>query len=218
MERLSVSKATLGRLPEYLRVLRELPQDEFSNISATTLAKKLELGEVQVRKDLAAVSGAGKPKLGYVTSKLIEKLEETLGYNSLTEAVLVGAGKLGRALLEYGEFQRYGVKITAAFDSNEQVINLNGKTEILPMNQFDDYCKKHEVKLGIITVGEGSAQLVCDLMIKSKITAIWNFAPCKLVIPEGILLQNENLALSLAHLNNQLKNQDLEEQNGRKGI
>lgn len=218
MEKLSVSKATLGRLPEYLRMLRELPADEFSNISATTIARKLELGEVQVRKDLAAVSGAGKPKLGYVTQELIEKLEEALGYNRLTEAVLVGAGRLGRALLEYDEFQRYGVKISAAFDSNEQVINLNGKTEILPMNQFESFCRSHSIKLGIITVGEGSAQVVCDQMVKSGIEAIWNFAPCKLSVPEGILLQNENLALALAHLNNQLKNQDQEEKNGRKGL
>lgn len=218
MEKLSVSKATLGRLPEYLRMLRELPADEFSNISATTIARKLELGEVQVRKDLAAVSGAGKPKLGYVTQELIEKLEEALGYNRLTEAVLVGAGRLGRALLEYDEFQRYGVKISAAFDSNEQVINLNGKTEILPMNQFESFCRSHSIKLGIITVGEGSAQVVCDQMVQSGIEAIWNFAPCKLSVPEGILLQNENLALALAHLNNQLKNQDQEEKNGRKGL
>jgi redox-sensing transcriptional repressor len=218
MEKLSVSKATLGRLPEYLRMLRELPADEFSNISATTIARKLELGEVQVRKDLAAVSGAGKPKLGYVTQELIEKLEEALGYNRLTEAVLVGAGRLGRALLEYDEFQRYGVKISAAFDSNEQVISLNGKTEILPMNQFESFCRSHSIKLGIITVGEGSAQVVCDQMVQSGIEAIWNFAPCKLSIPEGILLQNENLALALAHLNNQLKNQDQEEKNGRKGL
>ncbi len=218
MEKLSVSKATLGRLPEYLRMLRELPADEFSNISATTIARKLELGEVQVRKDLAAVSGAGKPKLGYVTQELIEKLEEALGYNRLTEAVLVGAGRLGRALLEYDEFQRYGVKISAAFDSNEQVINLNGKTEILPMNQFESFCRSHSIKLGIITVGEGSAQVVCDQMVQSGIEAIWNFAPCKLSVPGGILLQNENLALALAHLNNQLKNQDQEEKNGRKGL
>lgn len=208
MEKTSVSKATLGRLPEYLRVLRELPENEFPNISATTISKKLSLGEVQVRKDLAAVSGAGKPKLGYVTAELIEKLEEALGYNQLTEAVLVGAGKLGRALLQYDEFQQYGVKISAAFDSNDQVLNLNGKVEILPMNQFEDFCKSHQIKLGIITVGEGSAQDVCDQMVRSGIEAIWNFAPCKLNVPEGVLLQNENLALSLAHLNNQLKNQD----------
>ena len=204
MDKCSVSKATLGRLPNYLEYLRNLPPDKVPYISATAIAKHLGLGEVQVRKDLAAVSGAGKPKLGYVTAELVEKLENCLGCNRLTSAVLVGAGRLGRALLQYDEFEKYGVKISAAFDSNERVISLGSKTEILPMNQFEYFCKTKNIKLGIITVGEGSAQAVCDQMVKSGITAIWNFAPCKLNVPAGILLQNENLALSLAHLNNQL--------------
>ena len=86
------------------------------------------LGDVQVRKDLASVSGAGKPKLGYITNVLINQIEEALGYNRTTKAVLVGAGKLGRALLQFDEFQKYGVEISAAFDSNEQIISLAGKT------------------------------------------------------------------------------------------
>ena len=206
MDKCSVSKATLGRLPSYLEYLRNLPPDTVPYISATAIAKHLGLGEVQVRKDLAAVSGAGKPKLGYVTAELVEKLEECLGCNQVTSAVLVGAGKLGRALLQYDEFEKYGVKISAAFDSNERAISLGSKTEILPMNQFEYFCKTKNIKLGIITVGEGSAQAVCDQMVKSGITAIWNFAPCKLKDPIGVLLQNENLALALAHLNNQLCN------------
>ena len=204
MDKCTISKATLGRLPSYLEFLRNLPPDKVPYISATAIAKHLGLGEVQVRKDLAAVSGAGKPKLGYVTAELVEKLENCLGCNRLTSAVLVGAGRLGRALLQYDEFEKYGVKISAAFDSNERAISLGSKTEILPMNQFEYFCKTKNIKLGIITVGEGSAQAVCDQMVKSGITAIWNFAPCKLNVPAGILLQNENLALSLAHLNNQL--------------
>lgn len=206
MDKCSVSKATLGRLPSYLEYLRNLPPDKVPYISATAIAKHLGLGEVQVRKDLAAVSGAGKPKLGYVTAELVEKLEGCLGCNQLTSAVLVGAGKLGRALLQYDEFEKYGVKISAAFDSNERAISLGSKTEILPMNQFEYFCKNQNIKIGIITVGEGSAQAICDQMVKSGITAIWNFAPCKLKVPTGVLLQNENLALSLAHLNNQLCN------------
>ena len=172
-------------------------------ISATAIAKGLSLGEVQVRKDLASVSGAGKPRLGYETEVLIEQLEDCLGYNKVTLAVLVGAGRLGRALLEYDGFEHFGVKIAAA-DSNDQVINLDVKTEILPINRFESYCKEHNISLGIITVGEGSAQEVCDKMVRSGIKAIWNFAPCKLQTPDDVLLQNENLALSLAHLRNQL--------------
>ena len=97
-------------------------------------------------------------------------------------------------------------EIIAAFDSNETALSLSGKVEILPISQFEQFCKEHNVKLGIITVGEGSAQTVCEQMVSSGIEAIWNFAPCKLKVPKGTLVQNENLALSLAHLNNQLSN------------
>lgn len=204
MEKISVPKATLGRIPRYLNFLKELSPEKVPYISATTISKELKLGEVQVRKDLAMISGAGRPRLGYETEVLIEQLEDCLGCNKVTYAVLVGAGRLGRALLQYDGFEHYGVKIAAAFDCNDQVINLDSKTEILPMNQFDSFCKEYNVNLGIITVGEGSAQQVCDQMIKSGITAIWNFAPCKLHVPDGVILQNENLALSLAHLRNRL--------------
>lgn len=205
MEKTGISKATLGRLPQYLNYLSSLPEGKSENISATTIAKDLCLGEVQVRKDLNSVSGAGRPKVGYAVKELISQLENCLGCNKLASAVLVGAGKLGRALLEYEGFQQYGVKITAGFDCNSEPIYLGkNKIQILPMSEFDSYCKNNNIKIGIITVGTGSAQQVCDTMVKSGIKAIWNFAPTRLNVPEDVLIKYENLALSLAFLNNRL--------------
>jgi redox-sensing transcriptional repressor len=204
VEKAEMTKATLGRLPHYLQLLRELSPDDVPYISATVIAKKLSLGEVLVRKDLSVVSGAGKPKVGYKTVDLIKSIEAHLGQGDMTNAVLVGAGKLGKALLEFDDFEDYGVKIIAAFDCNQNPIKYNRSIEILPMNDFDEFCKKNNVKIGIITVGAGSAQNVCDRMVKSGITAIWNFAPCNLEVPDGILLKQERLALSLAYLNNKL--------------
>ena len=198
----TIPKATLGRLPRYLEYLRSLPKIRCT-ISATAIAKALLLGDVQVRKDLAMVSGAGKPKVGYETDKLITDIESRLGYERLTNAILVGAGKLGRALLDYDGFEEYGVKIIAGFDCNETVLK-SGTKEILPIKDIEAYCRKNRVKLGIITVGQGSAQDVCDTLIKSGIEAIWNFAPTTLKVPSGVLLKQENLALSLAYLNNQI--------------
>ena len=198
----SIPKATLGRLPQYLDYLRSLPEIR-RTISATAIAKALSLGDVQVRKDLAAVSGAGKPKIGYETDKLITDIESRLGYERLTNAVLVGAGKLGRALLDYDGFENFGVKIIAGFDCNETVLK-KGAKDILPIKEIGTYCREHDVKLGVITVGQGSAQEVCDMLVESGIVAIWNFAPVTLRVPKGVLLKQENLALSLAHLNNQI--------------
>ena len=200
-----ITRATLGRLPLYLNYLKQIESSGTTSISATTIAKALSLGEVQVRKDLASVSGAGKPKVGYESSDLIKRLEDTLGSNSITSAVLVGAGKLGRALLDYNGFEEFGIKIIAAFDSNDEVIRFSKTSkDILPISTLSDYCIANNVKLGIITVGQGSAQQVCNIMEQSGIKAIWNFAPCNLEVSDGILVKNENLALSLAHLSNQL--------------
>ena len=198
----SIPKATLGRLPQYLEYLRSLPEIR-RTISATAIAKALSLGDVQVRKDLASVCSAGKPKIGYETDKLITDIESHLGYERLTNAVLVGAGKLGRALLDYDGFEDFGVKIVAGFDCNETVLT-KGTKDILPIRDIEVYCREHDVKLGIITVGQDSAQDVCDKLVKSGIKAIWNFAPVTLKVPNGVLLKQENLALSLAYLNNQI--------------
>ena len=200
----SIPKATLGRLPKYLEYLKSLPEIR-RTISATAIAKALSLGDVQVRKDLQAVSSAGKPKIGYEKDKLIADIECHLGQEKLTNAVLVGAGKLGRALLDYDGFEKFGVTIIAGFDRNESAIRMNNNSKaILPIGEIETFCKENCVKLGIITVGQGSAQEVCDIMVKSGIRAIWNFAPCALNVPTGVLLKQENLALSLAYLNNQI--------------
>ena len=204
LNKTNITKATLGRLPRYLQLLRELPLQDMPYISATVIAKKLSLGEVQVRKDLSAVSGAGKPKVGYKTVDLMKSIESHLGQGDMTNAVLVGAGKLGKALLEFDDFENYGVKIVAAFDCNEKPIRYNRFLEILPMNDFESFCDQNHVRIGIITVGTGSAQDVCNRMVECGITAIWNFAPCDLEVPETVLLKQERLALSLAYLNNKL--------------
>lgn len=201
----TISKATLGRLPKYLQYLKSIPDAEGGTISAAAIARALSLGDVQVRKDLASVSGEGKPRVGYVTSRLIGDIELQLGRECFTKAVLVGAGKLGRALLDYEGFEEYGLRIVAAFDCNSRVISTNRTAkEILPIDTLDSFCKENSVRLGIITVGQGSAQEVCDRLVECGIDAIWNFAPCGLTVPRGVLLKQENLALSLAHLNNQL--------------
>lgn len=196
-----VSRATLGRIPIYLKYLKSI-EDESQNISATAIARELGLGEVQVRKDLGTVSGVGRPKTGYKVSELIYSLEKFLGADKTENVVIVGAGKLGKALLGYKGFEDYGLHIIAAFDKIiKSPVTENGEKTIYPMDNFPLFCKQNNVKIGIITVPAESAQEVCDLFVKNGIKAIWNFAPCSLSVPEGINIQYENMALSLAYLN-----------------
>lgn len=202
MKTMDVSRAALGRIPVYLRFLESLPQD-VETVSATTIAKALGFGEVQVRKDLGAICGSGKPRIGYTVSNLKESLESLIDSRN-GKTVIVGAGKLGRALLDYGGFSDYGLDILAAFDTDVSQNNASGKP-ILPIDGLHDFCKENNVSIGVIAVPAKAAQEVCDKLCQSGIKAIMSFAPCKLTAPEGVAIQYENMALSLAHLKTQIK-------------
>lgn len=209
MERKEISKSVLKRLPGYLSYLKSIPDGTSPYISATALANALGMGEVQVRKDLAQVSDGGRPKIGYLRESLIEDISQFLGYDNTTDAILVGAGKLGQALLGYSGFSAYGLNILAAFDvAPAQQRSSEGKP-IYSLEQLESFCRSHKVLMGIITVPTEHAQDVCDQLIRCGIKAVWNFAPTHLDVPAGILVQNENMATSLAvlsmHLQAQMK-------------
>ena len=144
----AVSRQTISRLPVYLGYLRSL-EGSLPTISATAIAEALSLNDVQVRKDLAAVSSSGKPKIGYVTADLIKELEDFLGYNRPSDAILAGAGKLGRALMSYQGFNAYGLNIVAAFDTDSKLVNTQeaGKS-ILSLDQMKPLCERLNVRIG----------------------------------------------------------------------
>ena len=202
-----ISKNQLRRLPFYLSFIKEKEKEGIDNISSPMIAQGLNLNEEQVRKDLALVSSSGgKPKLGRNVKELINDIESFLGYNDVNTAIIVGAGHLGRALLSYNGFSNYGLDIVAAFDDNPELSlqSFNGK-EILPMSKLKSLCERLNIKIGIITVPAEHAQTVCEQLVQSGVKAIWNFAPVRLNAPYDIIIQNENMASSLAILSNKLK-------------
>ena len=211
MEKKKISKFVLKRLPGYLAYLKSLPEDAPDHISATALANALGMGQVQVRKDLAMVSDGGRPKIGYQRERLVEDIEQFLGYDNTTDAVLIGAGKLGQALMGYKGFDEYGLNILAAFDSKPSISQTEEGKPVYHIDQLPQFCRSHMVLMGIITVPAEHAQSVADKLIAGGIKAIWNFAPTHLDVPAGILVQNENMATSLAVLSVHLQAQIKEE-------
>ena len=209
MEHKEVSKLVLKRLPGYLSYLKGMPAGGSAYISATALATALGLGDVQVRKDLALVSDGGRPKVGYLRERLIEDISQFLGYDNTTDAVLIGAGKLGQALLGYVGFEAYGLNILAAFDIAPTADRTDDGKPIYHIDKLESFCRSHKVLMGIITVPVEHAQSVCDKLIACGIKAIWTFAPTHLEVPSNILVQHENMATSLAvlsmHLQAQMK-------------
>ena len=188
--------SVVNRLPAYLHFVKYLYDG--ATVSSTVIAKALGLGEVQVRKDLQMVSGAGRPKIGYVTAELVRHLEEFLQVDNVVNCVLVGVGHLGKALLYNDGFAEYGLKIVGAFDAKQIV--LRDGTETLPVCSLAEFCKANDVSVGIVTVPEQAAQEVADKLVDSGVSAIWNFAPTTLKVPESVTVKNENLASALAVL------------------
>jgi redox-sensing transcriptional repressor len=202
-----LSSQALQRMPYYLQYLKARRVLGTEVVAAPAVAEAMGLNEVQVRKDFAAVSPTkGKPKTGFVVAELIANMENILGYHNTKDAVLVGAGSLGRALLSYHGFQNYGLNILAAFDVDDRIVGTQIDTKpVFPMSSLCEICERLHVQIGIITVPADEAQNVCESLVRCGIRAIWNFAPAHLAAPKGIFIKNENIAASLALLSSYLE-------------
>lgn len=201
----AVGDPTLARLPLYLRVLREMKHQGCEYASGAVVAKQLNLDPIVVRKDLAVTGVTGKPRLGFPLQSLLMGIEEILGWSNTMDAVLVGVGSLGTALLGYDGFKQYGLSIVAVFDNNPKKIGKRSKGQlILPMSELRNVIRKLSVKLGILTVPAEHAQAVADVMVEGGIRGIWNFTPVRLKVPDDVILKREDLASSLAILSHRL--------------
>lgn len=204
---LSISIQTFKRLPYYYDYLKSLEKEGIETVSAPAIAKRMQLNEVQVRKDLAAVShSGGKPRRGFEVDELISCIEGYLGYDNINEAVLVGVGQLGHALIHFNGFTDIGVSIVGAFDNDPSIVGSElYSTKIMHTDKLSDFCRRLGIKIGIVTVPSDFAQQVCDFLVSGGVRAIWNFAPIRLSMPDGVIVQNENLAASLSLLTRQLE-------------
>ena len=208
MEPKPVSRKLLKRLPVYLNYLKNLPEDS-PNVSATAMAKALELGDVQVRKDLAKIS-TGRRRTGRNRHQLMQDIENYLNFAEETGTIVVGAGKLGRALLDYAGFEEAGFNVMAGFDTEPSIDISEGGKPIYPFSRIEHFCKHYDVHIGVITVPAENAQSVCDTLVACGVRAIWNFAPVHLQVPDYVIVQSENLAVSLTSLRVQLKRRNTE--------
>lgn len=194
----NITSQTLQRLPVYLNYLMSLPEKR-KNISATAIANALGLNDVQVRKDLASVSRGGRPRTGYITAELISDIGRFLGFENHDSVIVAGVGNFGRAMLGSDSFEDYGFDMVCGFDCNENLVgtSVNGKS-ILHISEMKNFCLSKNIKTGIITVPEESAQEVCDIMTESGIKYILNFASVHLNVPKNVIVHNENLSINLA--------------------
>ena len=191
MDTIKVSKKLLNRLPGYLNHLKLLPPER-ENVSAAAIARALGLGEVQVRKDLAKISSTGRRRTGRCREQLIQDIEKYLDFANESGAIIVGTGKLGCALLDYEGFDKAGLNVMAGFDIQPTREQSERGKPIYPMTRLETFCRRYQVRIGIITVPGEAAQEVCDGLIACGVQVIRNMTAAALSVPQGVQLQSED--------------------------
>lgn len=208
---------TIRRLPTYLYKLSEMRKAGISIVATPELARYMNLGEIVIRKDLAITGVTGQPGVGYKVKELIEAIKSYLNWDNASEAILVGAGSLGSALLGYEGFEEYGLKIIAAFDADPGKIGteIHGRS-VFGVDRLAELVRRLQVRIGIICVPAAFAQEVADAMVAGGIRAIWNFANVSLKVPDEVVVQREVIAGGLAVLSVKMNRRlaDLEQQDG----
>ncbi len=204
----SVPEPVLLRIPMYIQVLKRLvnEQPDRQMVSTTWFESELRLNASQVRKDLAYCGLTGRPRTGFVAQELLVALERLVGWNKTRYAFLAGAGHLGAALLAHERIVSHGVKVLAAFDSDARKIGRDfAGVPTYGIGELPARARQCGVDIGIIAVPQEHAQAVADLMIAGGVRGIWNFAPIRLIVPEGILVQNEDIFSSVVMLSQRLE-------------
>lgn len=199
MPRFRVPEATVERLSIYLRSIKRLNDERV--LPSQELADLVGTSDAQVRRDLAYFGEFGIPGQGYRAGKLKQEISHILGVDRIWLTALVGTGNLGAALLAYPGFKRQGFKIKAAFDNDLSKI---GKVwegvKIQDVETIPEVLSKQEIKIGIITTPAEAAQEVANKLVEGGVKGILNFAPARILVPEGVKLRNADLSIELEAL------------------
>ena len=189
-----IPEKVINRLTLYHCILSDFINNKTEFISSKQIAQLLNIDDSQVRKDINYLDNSGKSRVGYIVKELKIAIEKTLGFKKNKKAFIIGAGNLGTAIANYGNFTDYSLNIIALFDNDPQKIGkiINGM-EIKNISELPKIAENNEVDIAILTVPRQFAQTTADFLVKSNISYIWNFAPVVLSVPNNVQVWNENL-------------------------
>lgn len=188
------------RLSRYKNALYRLKKIGFVKVFSDNIADAAGESASQVRKDFSLFGIMGSKRGGYQTKELIEKLNSILGKNGNQKVVIVGIGRIGKALMEYEGFKKSGIEIIAGFDIDPEKIDNDVPVPVLPLGDLDSFIKKNDIRIGIIAVPYNAARQAFDMLIAAGIKGILNFAPIHFKGPSGIVVTNVNLEVELENL------------------
>ena len=196
-----ISESTVARLSLYLRFLEEFERRGVTTVSSQALAGRGATTAAQVRKDLSLFGSFGKRGLGYPVPELAAALRKILGLGRQWRVALIGAGRIGSALFEYGDFRRRGFHIVCVFDSDPKKIGGTwGGVVIQDADRMEDSLAREDVDIAILAVPADVVQEVGDRVVASGVSAILNFAPTQLRVPTGVAVKHVNMSVELEAL------------------
>lgn len=202
-----IAESTVRRLSLYLRFLEEFEEQGIETVSSEALAARGGTTSAQVRKDLSFFGSFGKRGLGYSVQELVQKLRGILGLGRSYRVALIGAGKIGSALVQYKGFKQRGFEIVAIFDTDAAKVGRawNGLT-VQDARELESALRDQRVDIAVIVTPADSAQSVADRCVALGIKAVLNFAPVQLTVPDDVVVKTVNLALELETLSYALTN------------
>lgn len=203
---------TLRRLPWYLAYLTTLRTQGLTHVSSTRIAADVGVDSSQIAKDLSFLNIKGKTRIGYEVRALENALRQFLGFGHNHDAIIIGAGSLGSALMRDSGLHRYGLNIVAAFDTDPAIVGseISG-IPIYHANRLAEICQGRDISIAALTIPVSAAQSVADAAIDAGIRGIWNFTPCRIRVHGGAVVQNTSIYSHLAVMYNRLQEpQDLQ--------
>jgi len=206
-------KERILRLLTYKGILLRFKTMGFIRVFSDNIAEALDISSSLVRKDFGIFGISGNQKGGYHIDNILGKINGILGTNEMQKVILVGAGRIGQALLHYKGFENDGINIVAGFDTNPLIINERTEVPVYPIDKLREFVKKQKIKIAVIAVPELMALPTFEILKEAGIKGILNFTPTKIKNSSGIIINHMNIEHELANLI-YFVNQDLsQEQN-----
>ncbi|WP_268912806.1 redox-sensing transcriptional repressor Rex [Lentilactobacillus sp. SPB1-3] len=197
----SIPKATAKRLPIYYRYLNILHDTGKERISSTELADAVQVDSATIRRDFSYFGALGKRGYGYDVDSLLSFFKQILNQEHLTNVGLVGVGNLGHALLNFNFHKDGNVRISAAFDSKDDIVNtIQDGVPVYPVSDLADQLQEQQIQVIILTVPSDYAQGVADQAVAGGVRGILNFTPIRISVPDQVLVQNVDLTNELQTL------------------
>ena len=201
MDKKKISVAVIKRLPRYYRYLGDLLDNGIVRISSGELSKRMNVTASQIRQDLNKFGCFGQQGYGYNVETLYEEIGKILGLDKQYQIIIIGAGNLGQALANYGNFKKRGFNFVAMFDIDPTIIGheLHG-IKVQDISSLDVYLSKNDIDIAVLSLPKQNAAKIADVLAKSGVKGIWNFSHIDLHMPADVTVENVHLTDSLMTL------------------